>query len=76
MEEIENKDFIKCQNFLLEKGFYVEGATYIGYGKYEFKEHWCAYDKLGIHTIHKITAWVDDGEVEYFTKVIGMCAND
>jgi hypothetical protein len=71
-----NKEvFVKIKNYLLDKGFKVKNAIHIGKDKYEFEEDFQSFG-LGIHSIHKILAWIENEEVIYKTEVIGMMACD
>ncbi len=72
-----NKEkYIKCKNYLCDKGYIVNDAIHIGDNRFEFKEDF-GMNRLGCHDIHKILAWEDEkGNIQYKVKVVGfMCVD-
>ena len=71
----DKEQFIKCRNFLREKGYDVSDAIHIGNNKFEFKEDFFS-KKLGCRDIHNILAFVGKYGVEYQKEVVGfMCVD-
>ena len=72
----DKEKYIKCKNYLYNKGYVVNDAIHIGDNRFEFQEDF-NISRLGCHDMHKILVLEDaEGKIQYKTKVVGfMCCD-